>query len=510
MCGIILSLVNKGQNKINRPNILELSHRGPEYLSDFKYSSSIYDLYMSHSHLAINGKVGTQPFENNGVISIINGEIFNYEELKEEFELKTKSDCEVVNHLYLKYGNDFVNKLNGQFSIIIYDSNKQKLIVTRDPIGITSLYEGRDANNNYYVASEMKVIEKLCKRELNVFKPGLIKTFSLNTGLVSYSYNKSCVNEFYNKNKNIDYEKIYNMIDDSLLLRMTDNCGFLLSGGLDSSILCALASKKRKIKTFSIGLKGSPDLKAARVVADYIGSEHHEFNFTIEEGIEYLKEVIYFIESYDVTTVRASTPMFLLGKKIKEKFPDIKVLISGEGSDELFGGYLYFKNAPNNDSFHNECIERVSNLHLSDCLRAHKSLMAHSIECRVPFLDINVVHNILSICPTLKQHHVIEKEILRKTFENLLPHEIVWRQKDQMSDAVGYNWISELKKYANTKYFDDDYFFNSPKTNEACLYRKLFNENFKNISAQFTVKQWVPKWSDTTDPSGQEQKQFEN
>lgn len=509
MCGIILSLINKHSSKNNnRPSIRELSHRGPEFLSEVTKSNYNYNLYMSHAHLVINGVAGTQPFDTDGVISIVNGEIYNYNDFKDEFDLKTDSDCEIINHLYLKYGNSFINKLKGQFSIVIYDSIQQKLIVTRDPIGITSLYEGSDNENNYFVSSEMKAIEKHCNRELGVFKPGKCKVYSLNTGLVSYSYNNSSIESFYMKNKNITCSDIYDLIDDSLSLRLTDDCGFLLSGGLDSSLLCALASRKRKIKTFSIGLEGSPDLKAARIVADHIGSDHHEFYFTIEEGINSLNEVIYFIESYDVTTVRASTPMFLLGKKIKNKFPNMKVLISGEGSDELFGGYLYFNNAPTLNDFHNECIDRVSNLHLSDCLRAHKTLLAHSLEVRVPFLDTTVVNNILSMCPSLKQHTNIEKEILRLAFQDLLPDEIVWRQKDQMSDAVGYNWIDELKCYSDSLELHDTYFHNRPLTNEAKLYRKLFQDNFKNVLSQFTVKQWNPKWSDTTDPSGKEQKHF--
>ncbi len=498
MCGIFFVCSDNPIDKY-KYEIFKLNHRGPDFTKYIQFNIRNKYILLAHTHLNINGTPGSQPFDNKYLSLIVNGEIYNYKYLEyiTDYISETGSDCEVILELYKKY-TEFEKMLNGQFSFVILDKKEGKIIISRDQIGITSLYEGYNTNDNtYFVSSELKTFQKYAN-VVNVFKPGHKKTLSL-------SYNSLVLEKFSNFNKpsSFKFTDIRYLLTKSVLERINTNaeCGFLLSGGLDSSLICAIASRfNKKIKTFSIGLKGSPDLKAAREVSDFLKTEHYEFNFTIQEGIKSIKDVIYHTESYDVTTIRASVPMFLLGKKIKQKFPNIKVLLSGEGSDELFGGYLYFKNAPSDEDFDKECKERVYNLHLSDCLRAHKTLLAHGLEVRTPFLDNLFVECALNIESSVKNHkNKIEKFILRKTFEGYLPYQLLFRQKDQLSDAVGYNWIDALIEHTNNVKIKT---CSSP---EAQFYKDIFDTLFENRLCDYTVKRWIPKWSNTEDPSGRAQ-----
>ncbi|MDD2961282.1 MAG: asparagine synthase B, partial [Muribaculaceae bacterium] len=475
MCGIV-TIFNKDNNISDmRSDALKMSkrirHRGPDW-------SGIYSsehVIMTHERLSIvDPESGGQPLksEDGKIILAVNGEIYNHRDIRKTMESKYKfltgSDCEVILALYQEKGIDFLEYLDGIFAFTLYDSEKNLLLVARDSIGVIPLYKGADEKGNIYFASELKALEGYCS-SIEPFLPGH-----------KYDSDSNVNEKWYNRDWKQYKNVAYNGADINALktgletsVRQQLMCdvpyGVLLSGGLDSSIISAIACKyaanrieedgKQKawwprIHSFAIGLKGAPDLMAAKKVAEHIGTVHHEINYTIQEGIDAIRDVIYFIETYDVTTVRASTPMYLLARVIKSM--GIKMVLSGEGADEIFGGYLYFHKAPNAKEFHEETIRKISKLHLYDCLRANKALAAWGVEGRVPFLDKEFMDIAMRINPTAKmaENGKIEKWILRKAFEDMLPAEIVWRQKEQFSDGVGYNWIDSLKELTESKVSD--------------------------------------------------------
>lgn len=578
MCGIF-ALIE--QNKVNlNPEKAEdvfkiyksiitsvysnLNHRGP----DSKGNNLIIDpnfkktVLMLHTRLKICGDDTTQPLLNddNTIYLIINGEIFNWKELQKELNYTcTKSDCEIIFPLYQKYKNDlntFFNKLNGQFSLFLYDLESQHILIGRDRIGVTPLYIGiNETENRFVVSSELKCLHKDLVTNIQVFPPRKYIYTNVNVDSTNFTnfYNDYIdfdekylnVSDFDEnnlvKNKNIITESIRTKLTDSVKSRLKDlvlndqpDFGVLLSGGLDSSLIASLVVSladelgyTKKIKTFSIGVnKDVPDLVAAREVAEFLNTDHHEYYFSIKEGLDNLENVVLFTETYDATSIRASTPMYLLTKQIKQNFPDIKVLFSGELSDELLC-YLYGANAPTEQDFQLETLKLVNNVHQFDCLRANKTCMANSIEVRVPFTDPDFVHTILSLHPRWKTFgnvpntfNKMEKQILRDSFKGYLPNSILYRKKEQFSDGVsGFNgkennWIDALKDFSENLFTDSQfkeisktYTHNTPSTKEQLYYRILFHKIFKNIpeSSQNTVHYWEPNWSDSKDPSGRVQ-----
>jgi asparagine synthase (glutamine-hydrolysing) len=539
MCGIWFQLFKKSQSRdIIEENIIKysnyLSHRGPDSFGNMILDNQICLL---HTRLQINGNSTPQPLHDtqNDVYLIINGEIFNWKDLEEELNFKcTSSDCEIILPLYFKYKNNlktFFQKLNGQFSFVLVDVKNKYILVSRDRIGVTPLYIGTN-DNSIVFSSELKGIP--LNMSSAVFEPRKYMYFSYEQ-LGSLQFSDIPKKEWISFEGISGYlvpnlEKINELLTNSVRLQLKDllfnsNCkfGVLLSGGLDSSLIASLVVKlskemgyTKKIKTFSIGMsKNAPDLIAAKKVADFLGTNHHEFVYDFETGINSVPDVIYSIESYDCTSVRASTPMYLLCKFIKEKFPKIKVLFSGELSDELLC-YLYGSNAPNDYEFQKETIKLVSNVHLFDCLRANKTCMAHSIEARVPFTDPDFVDYILNVDPHYKrfgENLRIEKKILRDSFKGYLPDEILYRKKEQFSDGVSAyqlseNWILSIQNYTNQLYKDnfnelsENYTFNKPRNNEELHYRQIFSEKFANLTAEKNIKIWEPNWTNTYDPSG--------
>jgi asparagine synthase (glutamine-hydrolysing) len=543
----------------------ELDHRGP----DSKGNNLIIDpnfkktVLMLHSRLKICGDNTTQPLINddNTIYLIVNGEIFNWKELSEELNYTcTKSDCEIIFPLYQKYKNDlstFFNKLNGQFSLFLYDLQTQHILIGRDRIGVTPLYIGtHNEENRFVISSELKCLNKELVNDIKVFPPRKYIHANVNINSTNFTnfYNDYIdFNEKYTnvssfdenniiKNKNVITEKIREKLTNSVRLRLKElvgddkqpDFGVLLSGGLDSSLIASLVVSladelgyTKKIKTFSIGVdKNVPDLVAAREVSTFLNTDHTEYYFSIKEGLDSLENVVLYTETYDSTTIRASTPMYLLTKQIKKNFPDIKVLFSGELSDELLC-YLYGANAPTEKDFQLETLNLVNNVHQFDCLRANKTCMANSIEVRVPFTDPDFVHTILSLHPRWKtfgnvpnSFNKIEKQILRDSFKGYIPNSILYRKKEQFSDGVsGFNgkennWIDGLKDFCDNIFTDSQfneikktYTFNTPNTKEQLYYRTLFHKIFKNIhdSSQTTVHYWEPKWSESKDPSGRVQ-----
>ena len=559
MCGITAFVQNK-ENRTsdediskNRDRYVELSkrirHRGPDW-------SGIYindNVMISHERLSIVGvDCGSQPLkyndDNNDIVLSVNGEIYNYKNLystvlHNKYTPQTNSDCEVIMYLYIEFGPSFVKMLDGIFSFVLYDKHNEHIYIARDPIGIIPLYYGITAKKDVWISSELKVIHDQCV-SVDVFPPASYFINSNNTTLgTNLEDTQSSFTNYYDNNwkmsKNKDEETIAKELNRLLTLSvkkrlMTDvPFGVLLSGGLDSSLIASITNKLLKgdsdtktnswgtnLHSFSIGLKGSPDLKYARIVADYLGTIHHEYLFTVQEGIDAITELIYHLETYDVTTIRASTPMYLMSRKIKSM--GIKMVLSGEGADEVFGGYLYFHSAPNAQEFHDECLNRVSNLHHFDCLRANKSTMSWGLEARVPFLDKSFLEYAMPIHGDVKlnREKKIEKYIVRKAFtseiagEEYLPDEILWRQKEQFSDGVGYNWIDDLKAFIETQITDEElslvnekYSVDVPKTKEAMYFRQIFDRLFPN--RENIVPRWIPRtdWDGVSyDPSGRAQK----
>jgi len=547
MCGIVCVFSKNNGAKDLRANILEMSkkvrHRGPDWSGI--YCDEKLNVIFAHERLAIvDPQSGRQPIfsEDKKLILAANGEIYNHKELRKEagdYKFLTNSDCEIIPALYRKKGINFLDELNGIFAFALYDEDEDAYFIARDHIGIIPLYMGWDKSGNFYVASELKALEGVCNK-IEEFLPG------------HYIYSKEGpeLKKWYNRDwkeyKNVE-DKIsdINKLKESLKLAvhrqlMSDvPYGVLLSGGLDSSIISAVTKKfaaKRvesddkqqawypQLHSFAIGLEGSPDLAAAKKVAGYIGSVHHEINFTIQEGLDAIYDVIYHLETYDVTTIRASTPMYLLARVIKSM--GIKMVLSGEGADEIFGGYLYFHKAPDAKSFHDETIRKLEKLHLYDCLRANKSLAAWGVEGRVPFLDKEFLDVAMTLNPKDKMADAtegkIEKWILRKAFEGYLPEDILWRQKEQFSDGVGYSWIDTLKSTAEKEVSDEmmenakfRFSVNPPMSKEEYRYRLIFSEHFPSDSAAKCVPSvksvacstpealaWDASFQNANDPSG--------
>ncbi|MDQ8747778.1 asparagine synthase B [Elizabethkingia miricola] len=543
MCGIVCLFDAKQKTETLRPQVLEMSkkirHRGPDWSGIFQDEKVIF----SHERLAIvDPTSGKQPlFSKDGnLVLAVNGEIYNHLELRKEFpeyEFLTQSDCEVILALYQKYGKDFLEKLNGIFAFALYDIEKGTYLISRDHMGIIPLYRGWDAHGNFYVASELKALEGVCNK-IEEFKPGHL-LYSGDGEEDQQWYSRDWESFDTVKDNPTDIAALRKGLEDAVHRQLMSDVpyGVLLSGGLDSTIIAAVTAKfasKRiesgdtqeawypRLHSFAVGLEGSPDLAAARKAADHIGSVHHEVKYTIQEGLDAIRDVIYHLETYDVTTIRASTPMYLLARVIKSM--GIKMVLSGEGSDELFGGYLYFHKAPNAQAFHEENVRKLGKLHLYDCLRANKSLMAWGIEGRVPFLDKEFMDIAMTINPQDKMitPERMEKWVLRKAFEDILPESIAWRQKEQFSDGVGYSWIDTLKQIAEDEVSDEmmanaKYRFpiNTPMSKEEYRYRSIFTELFPSDSASQTVPsvpsvacstpvalEWDEAFKKMNDPSG--------
>jgi len=545
MCGIVCLFDAKQKTEILRPQVLEMSkkirHRGPDWSGIFQNEKVIF----SHERLAIvDPTSGKQPLfsKDKKFVLAVNGEIYNHRELRLEFpeyDFQTESDCEVIIPLFQKYGKNFVDKLNGIFAFAIYDIENNIYFVARDHMGICPLYQGWDKNGNYYVASELKALEGVCKTIEN-FLPGHF-LFSLD-GYEMQQWYKRDWEDFENvKDNKTDIAELRKALEDAVHRQLMSDVpyGVLLSGGLDSSIISAVTAKYSRnriesgdtqeawyprLHSFAVGLEGSPDLLASKKVADHIGSIHHEVHFTVQEGLDAVRDVIYHLETYDVTTIRASTPMYLLARVIKSM--GIKMVLSGEGADEIFGGYLYFHKAPNAKEFHEENVRKLNKLHLYDCLRANKSLMSWGIEGRVPFLDKEFMDVAMRLNPKDKMvtshEPKIEKWVLRKAFEDLLPENITWRQKEQFSDGVGYSWIDSLKEVADKEVSEEmmtnakfRFPLNTPQNKEEYRYRTIFEEHFPSETAAATVPsvpsvacstpialEWDEAFKNANDPSG--------
>ena len=515
MCSIFAILDINGDLQALRQIALRQSrlmrHRGPDWSGIHTCEGAV----LAHERLAIvDVNTGAQPLLSpDGKQSLaVNGEIYNHKSLrkslKQSFEFATESDCEVILPLYLEKGSDFLNDLHGMFAFVLYDETKDCFLIARDPIGIIPLYYGFDEEHRLYVASEMKALVGVCN-VVSEFPPGHYwMSDSGNEHGQPEPYYKRPWQEFSAvENAETDVKAVGDALEKSVISHlMTDvPYGVLLSGGLDSSIIAAVTQRHASMRvedderspawwprlhSFAVGLKGSPDLAAAEKVAAHIGTIHHGFEFTLQEGLDALDEVVYHLETYDVTTIRAATPMYLLARKIHAM--GIKMVLSGEGADEVFGGYLYFHKAPNARAFHEETVRKLSRLHSYDCLRANKAMSAWGVEARVPFLDREFLDVAMSLNPGDKMitEGKMEKQILREAFSDMLPEEIAWRQKEQFSDGVGYSWIDGIRDYAKTQvsakqltHAAKRFPYNTPDTEEAYLFRRLFENHFPLASA---------------------------
>ncbi len=514
MCGIVCAFDVKQKTEELRPQILEMSkkirHRGPDWSGIFSNEKAI----LAHERLAIvDPASGKQPLfsEDQRYVLAANGEIYNHKEIRSQFEesytFLTQSDCEVIISLYQEKGDAFLDDLNGIFGFAIYDTQKDEYLVARDHMGIIPLYMGWDKQGTFYVASELKALEGYCNK-IEVFPPG--HYYTREKGLQKW-YTRDWMEYEAVKENETSIKELQIALEDAVHRQLMSDVpyGVLLSGGLDSSITSAIAKKyasKRvesgdredawypQLHSFSIGLEGSPDLAAAKKVSDHIGTIHHEITFTIQEGLDAIKDVIYNLETYDITTVRASTPMYLMARVIKSM--GIKMVLSGEGADEIFGGYLYFHKAPDAEEFHKETVRKLDKLYQYDCLRANKSLMAWGIEGRVPFLDKEFMDIAMRLNPQDKMINGerMEKWVLRKAFEEYLPKEVAWRQKEQFSDGVGYNWIDTLKEVVEEAVTDEmlanahhRFPIQTPRTKEEYHYRSIFEDHFSSDAAALTV-----------------------
>jgi len=518
MCGI-LAIIGKGKDEqLVKTLSKRMSHRGPDE-SDLHMTANGHIL--SHERLSIiDLHSGRQPIKGSkSAYMVHNGEIYNHQELRDgilkHHTFRTKSDSEVIVHLYEEFGYDFLHLLDGDFAFVVVDGDD--FIAGRDPMGVKPLYYGVDERGRIYFASEMKPIADQCKT-FSTFPPG--HYYTSESGFVKYY--KPDYEDYTKATKELDLELIRETLTEATRKRLMSDVpiGVLLSGGLDSSLTSSIASRLlaesgKKLHSFSIGLdEKAPDAAAARKVAEFLGTEHHEIHFTIQQGIEILDKLIWHLETYDVTSVRASTPMYFLSKAITDL--GIKVVLSGEGADEIFGGYLYFRNAPSTEDFQKETIERVQKLFTADLLRADKSTMAHGLEARVPFLDKAFLDVAMTVKAEEKQPKTYdgkEKYILRKAFDTpdnpYLPDEVLWRQKEQFSDGVGYNWIDQLIEYCASQVTDaelqsaaEKFPYNTPTTKEAFFYRRIFHKYYPQLSAAQTVRKWIPKWQENQDPSG--------
>jgi len=542
MCGIVCAFDIKQKSEVLRPQVLEMAkkirHRGPDW-------SGIYSdekVIIAHERLAIvDPASGKQPLfsEDGKLVLAANGEIYNHRELRSKFPdylFQTESDCEVILALYQEKGHDFVDDMNGIFGFAIYDVEKDEYFIARDHVGIIPLYMGWDKDGTFYVASELKALEGVCTK-IELFPPG--HYMSSSDGKLVKWYKRDWNEYEAVKENETSITVVRQALEDAVHRQLMSDVpyGVLLSGGLDSSVTSAIAKKysERRIETddkekawwpqlhsFSVGLDGSPDLVAAKKVADYIGTIHHEIKFTIQEGLDAIKDVIYNIETYDITTIRSSTPMYLMARVIKSM--GIKMVLSGEGADEIFGGYLYFHKAPNAREFHKETVRKLDKLHMYDCLRANKSLMAWGIEGRVPFLDKEFIDVAMRINPKDKMINGerMEKWVIRKAFEDMLPESVAWRQKEQFSDGVGYSWIDTLKDIVEQEVTDKQlanakfrFPIQTPTNKEEFYYRSIFEQHFPSDTAALSVPQeasvacststaleWDEAFKNMNEPSG--------
>lgn len=543
MCGIVCAFNIKQPVDELRPQILNLSkkirHRGPDWSGIYSNDNAI----LAHERLAIvDPASGRQPLysKDGKLVLAVNGEIYNHQEIRRRlegsYEFLTKSDCEVILALYREKGPNFLEELNGIFAFALYDIEHDVFLIGRDHIGIIPLYQGWDDYGTYYVASELKALEGQCTL-IEEFLPGQYLYSPDQKPTKWYTRDWMDYNNVKDNTTNID--ELRQALEDAVERQLMADVpyGVLLSGGLDSSIISAIAKKFAAMRiesgnteaawwpqlhSFAVGLVGSPDLAAARKVADHIGTIHHEITFTIQEGLDAIRDVIYHIETYDVTTIRASTPMYLLARFIKSM--GVKMVLSGEGADEIFGGYLYFHKAPNAEEFHKETVRKLDKLHLYDCLRANKSLAAWGVEGRVPFLDKEFLDVAMRLNPRDKMagNGKMEKWVLRKAFEDYLPESVAWRQKEQFSDGVGYNWIDTLRTLTSAQVSDaqmarvnERFPVNPPMTKEEYYYRSLFEKQFPSNQAARCVPsvpsvacstpialEWDAAFKKMVDPSG--------
>ena len=544
MCGIVSILNVKEQTQELRQKALRMSqkirHRGPDWSGIYCGGSAI----LAHERLSIvDPESGGQPLysPDGKLVLAVNGEIYNHQEIRKayagHYDFQTGSDCEVILALYRDKGIDFLEDLNGIFAFVLYDAEKNEFLIARDPIGVIPLYIGYDADGTVYVASELKALEGQCER-YEPFLPGHYLWSKKADSLTKY-YQRDWMQYEAVKDNEASVSAIHDALEAAVCRQLMSDVpyGVLLSGGLDSSVISAIAEKYSEMRiednsrtkaywprlhSFAVGLKGAPDLAKAKLVADHIGTVHHEINYTIQEGLDALRDVIYFIETYDVTTVRASTPMYLLARVIKSM--GIKMVLSGEGADEIFGGYLYFHKAPSAQAFHEETVRKLSKLYLYDCLRANKSLSAWGVEGRVPFLDKAFLDVAMRTNPEAKMcpGQTAEKRIVREAFADMLPAEVAWRQKEQFSDGVGYSWIDTLKAITAEAVTDEQmahaaerFPINPPKNKEEYYYRSIFAEHFPSDSAARSVPseasvacstaialEWDASFRGMNDPSG--------
>lgn len=553
MCGIACIFNIKEQTPELRQKALTMAkrirHRGPDWSGIYCGGSAI----LAHERLSIvDPQSGGQPLysPDRRQVLAVNGEIYNHRDLRADFageyQFQTGSDCEVILALYRRYGTDFIERLSGIFAFALYDEERDEFLIARDPIGVIPLYIGRDADGTLYCASELKALEGLCD-EYEPFLPG--HYYWSREGKMRRWYRRDWTDYDAVRDRyaslpaaeawQAQVADVRTALEAAVRRQLMSDVpyGVLLSGGLDSSVISAVAKlyADRRIETdgqqaawwpqlhsFAVGLKGAPDLEKARLVAEHIGTVHHEIHYTIQEGLDAIRDVIYYIETYDVTTVRASTPMYLLARVIKSM--GIKMVLSGEGADEVFGGYLYFHKAPNAQAFHEETVRKLSKLHLYDCLRANKSLSAWGVEGRVPFLDKEFLDVAMRLNPAAKMcpEHTIEKKIVREAFAPLLPEAVAWRQKEQFSDGVGYSWIDTLKAVTAAAVTDEQmahaaerFPINPPQNKEEYYYRSIFEEHFPSASAARSVPSvpsvacstaealaWDASFRNLNDPSG--------
>ena len=543
MCGIVSIFNIKEQTPELRQKALRMSgkirHRGPDWSGIYCGGAAI----LAHERLAIvDPESGRQPLfsPDKKQVLAVNGEIYNHQSIRrryqDRFQFQTGSDCEVILALYRERGDGFLDELDGIFAFALYDVERDEYLIARDPIGVIPLYYGYDKEGRLYVASELKALEGQCD-SYSVFPPGHVLT-KCDAKPRRY-YERDWFSYDNVKDNPASVDELREALEASVRRQMMSDVpyGVLLSGGLDSSIISAVAQKYAgnrvetggkeaawwpRLHSFAVGLRGAPDLLKSRLVAEHIGTVHHEINYTIQEGLDALSDVVYFTETYDVTTIRASTPMYLLARVIKSM--GIKMVLSGEGADEIFGGYLYFHKAPSARAFHEETVRKLSKLYLYDCLRANKSLAAWGVEGRVPFLDTEFLDVAMRINPVAKMcpGSVMEKKILREAFSSLLPQEVAWRQKEQFSDGVGYSWIDTLKQITASSVSDEELAYaaerfpiNPPRNKEEYFYRSLFAAHFPSDSAARTVPSvpsvacstaealaWDKAFANLNDPSG--------
>lgn len=543
MCGIVGAFDLKMESGDLRTQVLDMSkklrHRGPDWSGIYCGKNAI----LAHERLSIvDPESGRQPLYSvdKKLILSVNGEIYNHLDIRNSlngsYSFTTHSDCEVILALYQKKGKDFLEDLSGIFAFALYDEEKDVYLIARDPIGINPLYIGWDKLGQFYVASELKALEGVCSK-IEEFLPG--HYYYSPEGEMKKWYTRDWMDFEAVKDQGADIQVLHDALEKAVHKQLMSDVpyGVLLSGGLDSSVISAIAAKyarKRiesgdtqeawwpRLHSFAVGLEGSPDLAAARKVADHLDTVHHEIHFTIEEGLDAIRDVIYHVETYDVTTIRASTPMYLLARVIKSM--GIKMVLSGEGADEVFGGYLYFHKAPSAQAFHEETVRKLSKLHLYDCLRANKSLSAWGVEGRVPFLDKEFLDVAMRLNPEEKmaKNGRMEKWVVRKAFESYLPESVAWRQKEQFSDGVGYSWIDTLKQVANERITDEmmasakfRFPINTPMSKEEYHYRAIFEEHFPSDSAASCVPsvpsiacstpvalEWDATFRNNADPSG--------